>query len=85
VEVTCHVDGKGIHPLPIGEIPEDRYLLMRAVKQYERLASQAILRRSRALAVEALAVHPLVGSYPLAIKLVDEFLSAHRDLVGEWS
>jgi 6-phospho-beta-glucosidase len=68
----------------IGSIPEDQYLLMRAVKQYERLAAQAILRRSKELAYYALAVHPLIGSYPLAEKLVEAFLAAHRDLVGEW-
>lgn len=85
VEVTCRVDGSGITPLPVGEIPEHQLLLMRDVKQYERLAAQAILQRSRELAVEALTVHPLVGSYPLACKLVDEFLAAHRECVGAWA
>jgi 6-phospho-beta-glucosidase len=84
VEVACWVDASGVRPIPIGGIPENQYLLMRSVKQYERLASQAILQRSRQLAVRALAVHPLVNSYPLAEKLTDEFLAAHRDLIGEW-
>lgn len=84
VEVGCWVDGAGVRPVKIGSIPEDQYLLMRAVKQYERLAAQAILRRSKELAYYALAVHPLIGSYPLAEKLVEAFLAAHRDLVGEW-
>jgi 6-phospho-beta-glucosidase len=51
---------------------------------YERLAVQAILKRSRRLAVEALTVHPLIGSYPLGRKLVDEFIAAHRPLVDDW-
>ena len=84
VEITCEVDGSGVHPLPIGEIPEDPYLLMRAVKRYERLAVQAILNRDRRLAVEALAVHPLVGSYHIAARLVEGYLEAHRDYVGVW-
>ncbi|MBI5667920.1 MAG: 6-phospho-beta-glucosidase [Chloroflexi bacterium] len=84
VEVTCRVDSTGIHPLPIGAIPEGAYLLIRTVKRYERLATQAILQRSRLLAVEALATHPLIGSYPLAVRLVDEFVEAHRPLVGDW-
>ena len=49
---------------------------MQTVKLYERLAAQAILQRSRDLAVEALTVHPLVGSYPLAQSLVGEFLGS---------
>ncbi|MCA0453747.1 MAG: 6-phospho-beta-glucosidase [Chloroflexi bacterium] len=85
VEVNCRVDGEGIHPLPVGAIPEDQYVLTRTVKRYERLAAQAILQRSKSLAVEALATHPLIGSYPLAIKLVDDFLEAHHENVGTWS
>jgi 6-phospho-beta-glucosidase len=85
VEITCWIDGEGIRPIQIGEIPEGPYLLMRDVKQYERLAAQAILQRSRLLAYEALAAHPLVGSWPLAEALVTEFLEAHRDTVGVWS
>jgi len=85
VEISCLVDGKGPHPITIGDIPESQYLLMRDVKHYERLASQAILQRSRKLAVEALMAHPLIGSYPLARALVNDFLEAHRDLVGLWN
>lgn len=85
VEVNCRVDGSGIQPIPVGSIPEDQYVLVRTVKRYERLAAQAILKRSKSLAVEALATHPLIGSYPLAIKLVDDYLEAHRETVGVWN
>ena len=85
VEVSCDVDGSGIHPVYIGAIPEDPYLLIRSVKRYERLASQAILDRKRDLAVEALVAHPLVGSYPVAQAIVDEYLTAHSAHVGAWS
>lgn len=84
VEVACWIDASGARPVRIGQIPEHQYLLMRDVKQYERLASRAILERSRELAVRALTVHPLIGSYPLAARLVDAFLQAHKGLVGTW-
>lgn len=84
VEVSCVVDASGIRPVKIGDIPEDQYVLIRAVKRYERLASQAISQKSKTLAVEALAVHPLIGSYPLAVKLVDAFLKVHHEWVGDW-
>lgn len=48
VEVSCLVDGEGVHPRAIGAIPELQELLMRTVKLYERLAVRAILDRSRA-------------------------------------
>ncbi len=87
VEVTCRVDADNITPLPVdmSSIHPDQLLLMQTVKLYERLAAQSILQKSRELAYEALTVHPLIGSYPLARKLVDDFLAAHRGLVGEWS
>lgn len=78
VEVTCEVDGSGIHPIYIGDIPENHYLLMRTVKQYELLAAEAILKHDKMIAVEAMAAHPLVGSYPLAETLVTEYIAAHK-------
>ena len=84
VEVSCVVDANGIRPLPIGQIPDHQELLMRSVKNYENLAVQSILERSREKAVMALTVHPLVMSYSRAKVLVDEYLSAHYQYVGEW-
>jgi 6-phospho-beta-glucosidase len=60
-------------------------LLMQAVKRYERLTVEAIAARSRERAVEALMVHPLVGSYSVARGLVDAYLREHRAYVGEWN
>lgn len=84
VEVSCRVDGAGPRPLPVGAIPGPQLALMRSVKTYERLAAQAILQRSRALALQALCAHPLVGSWPLAERLFDAFHATHRELVGTW-
>lgn len=84
VEVACWVDGDGIRPVRVGAIPDHQLELMRGVKLYERLAAQAILQKSRSLAVQALAVHPLVGSYPLGETLVDAFINNHREWVGQW-
>lgn len=85
VEVGCWIDASGIRPSHVGKIPEHQYLLMRDVKQYERLASRAILQKDRRLAVQALAVHPLVGSYPKAAALIDAFLRTHAAFVGTWT
>lgn len=84
VEVSCLVDGSGIRPIAIGAIPEAHELLMRSVKAYERLTVEAIRTRSRATAVMALMAHPLVLSYSRAVALVDEYLGAHAQHVGDW-
>ena len=81
VEVSCRVDGSGVHPLPVGAVPAPQLGLMQAVKLYERLTLQAIRDHSRQLAVQALMAHPLVLSYSRASSLVAEYLAAHAAYV----
>ncbi|MGZ9586498.1 family 4 glycosyl hydrolase [Paenibacillus marinisediminis] len=85
IEVSCIIAKDGAHAVKIGKIPEDMYILMKAVKLFERLTVEAITKRSRKLAVKALSVHPLIQSYSLAKELVDDYLEQYRDLLGEWS
>jgi 6-phospho-beta-glucosidase len=85
VEVSCLVNATGVHPQPVGAIPEHQELLMRSVKRYERLCVDAVRTRSKALAVEALMSHPLVGSYALASRLVERYLAVHAAYTGVWN
>jgi 6-phospho-beta-glucosidase len=82
VEVSCSVDREGVHIRRIGAVPRPQMALIEAVKAYERLTVRAIASRSRDLATEALLVHPLVGSYPKARAIVEDYLEAHRSFVG---
>lgn len=84
VEVSCRVDRSGVHPQPIGTVPEPQELLMRTVKLYERLAVEAILHRSRETAARALMIHPLVLSYSRGMDLVTRYLDVHAEYVGIW-
>ncbi len=85
VEVSCRVDAAGVHPQPVGAIPEHQELLMRSVKRYERLCVEAVRIRSKTLAVEALMAHPLVMSHSLASSLVERYLTAHAAYTGNWN
>ena len=58
--------------------------LIRQIKLYERLTVKAIKTKDRNIAKLALTVHPLINSYSIASKLVDEYLEAHKAYVGEW-
>lgn len=85
VEVTCTItpDGYIAHKIQNpAEIPME---LIRRVKIYERLASQAIRTRSKRKAVECLMVHPLVNSYSLATELVEQYLKSNEDYIKEWN
>lgn len=77
IEVTCKVSKEGIRPVPIGEVPESCYLLIRMIKLYEKLTVKAINTKSRETAIQALTLHPLVNSYSLAKKLTDEYDAAY--------
>ena len=84
VEVSCEVADGVIRPVRIGAIPEATAALIGSVKRYERLAVQAILQRSRSLAVQALMSHPLVLSYSRAASLVEAYLKVHAQFTGDW-
>ncbi|HEX9300672.1 MAG TPA: hypothetical protein VF968_11160 [Actinomycetota bacterium] len=77
VEVTCMMDEHGAHPLAQGRIPEAARALLGQVKLYERLTVRAAVEGSYDTALEALLAHPLVGSYPLARSILDDYLAAH--------
>jgi len=79
VEVTCLADEHGAHPLAQGTLPEEARLLIQQVKRYERLTVEAAVHGSYDAALEALLVHPLVGSYPLAKAILDDYLSGHAE------
>lgn len=84
VEISCEMTKDGAKPIPVKDIPEDMYLLMRSVKRFERLTAEAVKHRSRDLAVEALMVHPLVNSYSLAKQLVQDYIAAYPEFLGDW-
>lgn len=85
VEVTCTLkDGKYI-PHRIENPGELQMELIRRVKIYERLASEALRTKSISKAVDCLMVHPLVNSYSLAKELVNYYLESNRKYTGGWN
>jgi len=84
VEVPCRVDGRGAVPLAPGPLPRRAQALLETLKTVERLTIRAALTRSRALAVEALARHPLVPSEGVAQRIFDGYASRHPEL-RDWA
>lgn len=84
VEVPCVLDGNGPVPLAVGSMPDSVMGLIQSVKQYERLAVSAAVNGSYEDAVMALTVHPLVCSYSLAGKIVDDYLVEHRSYLPQF-
>jgi 6-phospho-beta-glucosidase len=84
VEITCDITKDGAIPHKMGKVDEQNFELIRRVKIYERLASKAIREKSIKSAVEALTLHPLVNSYSLATKLVNDYLELNKQYVKDW-
>jgi 6-phospho-beta-glucosidase len=66
VEVPCVVSAAGARPLAVGPVPDHARALIESVKAVERTTIEAALTGSTALAIKALALHPLVPSVEAA-------------------
>ncbi|MFG2925128.1 6-phospho-beta-glucosidase [Streptomyces sp. NPDC048305] len=80
IEVPCLVDANGAHPVAVDPLPYHAVGLVTAVKAVERAVLEAAETGSRAAAVRAFALHPLVDSVSVARRLVDGYLGAHPSL-----
>ncbi len=80
VEVPCLVDSDGAHPVSVSPLTGHELGLVCAVKAVEREVLAAVETRSRAAAVRAFALHPLVDSVTVAHRLTTSYQEAHPTL-----
>ncbi|CAM5615618.1 6-phospho-beta-glucosidase [Streptomyces canarius] len=80
VEVPCLVDASGAHPFAADPLPGHATGLVCAVKAVEREVLAAAESGSRASAVTAFALHPLVDSVTVARRLVERYTEVHPGL-----
>lgn len=80
IEVPCLVDANGAHPVAVDPLPLHAVGLVTSVKAVEREVLAAAASGSRAAAVKAFALHPLVDSVGVARRLLDGYAAEHRGL-----
>ncbi|MEU7120956.1 6-phospho-beta-glucosidase [Streptomyces zaomyceticus] len=80
IEVPCLVDANGAHPVTVSPLPYHAVGLVTAVKAVEREVLAAAENGSRATAVKAFALHPLVDSVAVARRLVEGYTAEHEGL-----
>ncbi|MCM2390698.1 6-phospho-beta-glucosidase [Streptomyces albipurpureus] len=80
VEVPCFVDANGAHPVAVSPLPDHATGLVCAVKAVEREVLAATESGSRARAVKAFALHPLIDSVSVARRLLDGYREVHPGL-----
>ncbi len=82
VEVPCLVDGAGVQPCHVGDLPPQLAALDRSNINVQALAVEAALARSRKAVRRALAVDPLTSAIltpQQAGEMADEMLEAERE------
>ncbi|MBU5483256.1 6-phospho-beta-glucosidase [Clostridium sp. MSJ-11] len=84
IEVVCVVDKIGAHPIQVGKLSPKIYGLINAVKAYEELAAEAGVKGDYNLALQALAVHPLVPSVTVAKKLLNDILIDNSEYLPQF-
>ncbi|WP_199443269.1 6-phospho-beta-glucosidase [Umezawaea beigongshangensis] len=80
VEVPSVVDANGARPVAVGPLADDAAALVASVKAVDRAVVAAAVHGSRAQALRALAIHPLVDSVAVARRLLDRYTAEHREL-----
>ncbi len=85
VEVPCIIGRGGVVPAAIGTVPLDAQGLILAVRAAERTAIEAALSGSRALAIKALALHPLVPSVEVAGRILDGYIAGQPGLAERFN
>lgn len=84
VEITCTLKDGVYIPHKIENPGEIQMELIRRVKIYERLASEALRTKSISKAIDCLMVHPLVNSYSFAKELVNSYLESNKEYTEDW-
>ncbi len=77
VETPAVLRRRDVEPISQGAMPPEVSGLVRQVASHAALTAEAALSGDRALAVKAMAIHPLVRSIGVAESLVDAYLAAH--------
>ncbi|HET7579027.1 MAG TPA: 6-phospho-beta-glucosidase [Bacillales bacterium] len=85
IEVNCVIDAEGARPVQLTTpmTPKIRGLLQ-AVKAYEELTVEAAVKGDYAAGLQALAIHPLVGTSKAAKAIFDELLTAHQNYLPQF-
>jgi alpha-galactosidase len=85
VEVPAVVGAAGITGLGVGPLPEGIAVVLTARAQQQEITVQAALTGSRALAIQALVLDPLVPGPSVAAAILDDAIDAHGPVLSRFA
>lgn len=85
VEVPGLIDGRGVHGIPVGALPEGIAGILNSRIRQQELTVNAALSGDRSLALQALLADPLVPSVEAAQDMLDQALEAHAQYLPRFA
>jgi alpha-galactosidase len=82
VEVPATVDGSGVRGVPLGELPHGFAGLLYNQVAVHDMTAEAVLKRSKKAALQALLVDPIVDKYSATVDLLDTMLDLQSEHLG---
>lgn len=86
VEGPCIVDGEGIHPQPVPELPAPIASMINTQGTIHRLIIEAYAEESKNKLLQAMLLDPTISSYNNAVALIDEMCERQKEILPhlEW-
>jgi alpha-galactosidase len=84
VETPVVVDGAGIHPVPVGPLPEPIAELCRRELTAARLCVDAAVEGSREKALQCLLLDPVITDIEQAKLILDDYLLTYREYLPQF-
>lgn len=78
VETPVHVNGAGIHPIHVGNLPEPIAELCRRELMAAQLGIDAVVEGNRELALQCLLLDPVIRDMDAARNILDDYLKSYK-------
>jgi alpha-galactosidase len=84
IEGPVRVDKEGIHGVKLGNIPKNLAALLRIEATIQDLCVEAVLKKSKKLAIASLAIDPNLGSFEKAEKIYNKMTELQKDYLPDF-
>ncbi len=84
LECSATVNRDGVHGVEVGDLPKNIAAILRMEASIQDLCVDAILKRSKDIAIACLAIDPNVGSFEMAEKIFNEMTELQKDYLPKF-
>lgn len=85
IEGPAIVNKDGVHGIKYGTLPKNIAALMRVEASVQDLVVEAVLKRSKELAIAALTINPNVGSFKMAENIFNEMSEKQKQYLPKFT